>query len=83
MIFYILVFSLLAVFVVVVGVTRMRGRRSGYTASDSDPVSGSAGHQHTSTPEHATSHGHPMTKAARKSRKAKRAESRHDRRKRK
>ena len=50
MIFYVIVFSLLAVFVVVVGVMRMRGRRRhGYPGSDGNQASDAAGQQHAST----------------------------------
>lgn len=83
MIFYILIFSLLAVFVVVAAIMKMRGRRRGYTASDNHPLSDATGAQHKSTGEHTTGHGHHPTAAARRTRKAKRVESRHDRRKRK
>jgi hypothetical protein len=83
MIFYVLIFGGLAVFVVVVGVMRMRGRRSDYAVSDSHSPSEVASHPHAPAQEHTTGHGHPTSEAARRSRKAKRVESRHDRRKRK
>jgi hypothetical protein len=82
MIFYVLIFGLLAVFVIVAAVMKMRGRRPGRASSESGPSSGVAGHSDLSIPGHGAHHVHP-TEAARRNRKAKRVESRRDRRKRK
>jgi hypothetical protein len=83
MIFYVLIFSVLGVFVVVAAIVKFRGRRRGYTVSDNHSASQPAATQHLSSGEHESGHGHHPTEAARRARKAKRAESRHDRRKRK
>lgn len=83
MLFYVLIFGLLAIFVVVAAIVKMRGRGRGGTASDDRSASDATGAQHASPGEHATGHGHHPTEAARRARKAKRVESRHDRRKRK
>jgi len=83
MIFYVLVFGLLAVFVIVVGVMRMRGSRRGYGSGDSAGRSEGGSHPHASGQDHATSHHAHTTESTRRSRKAKRAESQRDRRKRK
>jgi hypothetical protein len=82
MIFYVLVFGLLGIFVVVVGVMKMRGSRRRYYA-DERAVTGGGGAEHGSTPYHEAGHHPHATESARRSRKAKRAESQHDRRKRK
>jgi hypothetical protein len=83
MIFYILVFGLLAVLVVVLGVMRMRGRRPGYAASDDREPGDPTHHPHATGQDPATGHHPHSTKATRRNRKAKRVESRRDRRKRK
>jgi hypothetical protein len=83
MIFYVLIFGLLAVFVVVVGVMRMRGHRSGYASSDGGSPSDPMRDPHSASQEHGMAHHPHTTEAARRSRKAKRLESRRDRRKRK
>jgi ABC-type nickel/cobalt efflux system permease component RcnA len=83
MIFYILVFGLLAVLVVVLGVMRMRGRRPEYASHDDSAATGATHRSHPTSEEPATDHHHHTTEAARRSRKAKRVESRRDRRKRK
>ncbi len=83
MIFYVLVFGLLAIFVVVVGVMRMRGRSPQHPeAGVGSPTTAGDPSTDGASLTQAATHHHP-TDAARRSRKAKRAESRRDRRKRK
>ena len=72
--FYVLVFGLLAVVLVVAGLTTMSRRRRGLVAEEAH-----AGHGQHPQP---ASHGGHTSAAGRRSRKAKRAQSQHDRRKR-
>jgi hypothetical protein len=74
--FYVLVFSLLAVVLVVAGLSLMSRRRSEFTA-------GRTPHGAASPAQAAPAmHGSHPDDAARRTRKAKRAQSQHDRRKR-
>jgi hypothetical protein len=73
--FYVLIFSLAAVLLIVAGVTTMSRRRRSLRAEEVHATS-VEGH-----PTHAAHGTHPDT-AGRRNRKAKRAQSQHDRRKR-
>ncbi len=72
--FYVLIFSLAAVLLVVAGLTAMGRRRRSVRADEAHAVG--EGHE-----AHAGHGPHPDA-AARRNRKAKRAQSRHDRRRR-
>ncbi len=67
--FYVLIFSLAAVLLVVAGLTTMSRRRRNLRAEESHAA-------------HGEGHGPHADAAARRNRKAKRAQSRHDRRQR-
>jgi hypothetical protein len=70
--FYVLIFSLAAVLLVVAGLTTMSRRRKNLAAEEAHG---------TGSPTHAA-HGTHTEGAGRRNRKAKRAQSQHDRRKR-
>jgi hypothetical protein len=76
--FYVLVFSLLAVVLVVAGLSLMSRRRSGFTAGQGRAAHGAASPAQAA---HVT-HGPWPGASERRTRKAKRAQSQHDRRKR-
>jgi hypothetical protein len=76
--FYVLVFGLLAVVLIVAGLTAMSRRRRGFAADEIRVTHGPGG----PAPRRATSHGNHAGAAERRNRKAKRAQSQHDRRKR-
>lgn len=75
--FYVLVFSLLAVVLVVAGLTAMSRRRRSL-AGEEPRAYDAAGSTHRAQ----ASHGTHTDAAGRRNRKAKRAQSQHDRRKR-
>ena len=68
--FYVIIFGLLAVLLVVAGVTVLSRRRTQLSAAEN------------SVPSHTQIHGGVTSDAGRRKRKAERAQSRHDRRKR-
>ena len=76
--FYVLVFGLLAVVLVVAALTTMSRRRRSFTAEESHAAYGAAGPTHRASAPHGTH----ADAAERRNRKAKRAQSQHDRRKR-
>jgi hypothetical protein len=76
--FYVLVFSLLAVVLVVAGLSTMSRRRRSLAAEEAHATYGGGSPTH-STP---AAHGTHTDTAGRRNRKAKRAQSQHDRRKR-
>jgi hypothetical protein len=76
--FYVLIFGLLAVVLVVAGLSTMSRRRKGLAAEETRVAHGGAGSAHGTPSSHGT---HPDA-AGRRNRKAKRAQSQHDRRKR-
>jgi hypothetical protein len=73
--FYVLIFSVAAMLLVFAGLTTMSRRRKSLAAEEAHGVG---------SPTHATqaAHGTPADAAGRRNRKAKRAQSKHDRRKR-
>jgi hypothetical protein len=73
--FYVLIFSLAAVVLVVAGLTTMSRRRKNLASEEA---------RGAGSPTHAAyaAHGTPADAAGRRNRKAKRAQSQHDRRKR-
>jgi len=73
--FYVLIFSLAAVLLVIAGLTTMSRRRKNLAAEEAHG---------TESPTHAApaAHGTHADTAGRRNRKAKRAQSQHDRRKR-
>ena len=74
--FYVLVFGLLAVVLVVAALTTASRRRRGRAAEESHAAHGGPTHQAQAP------HGTHVGPAGRRNRKAKRAQSQHDRRKR-
>ena len=73
--FYVLIFSLLAVVLIVGGIATMSRRRRNLEREEA--------HMHAGTPQAGATHsGAAHTDAARRTRKQKRAQSAHDRRKR-